>query len=78
MTPWLLPEFESLRGDASVGLVDQETPCLESLPEFVDRLDARDAHGPVPLRELRRNSARLSPVTALLPQAAHEPGAVNC
>ena len=69
LTPWLLPEFDSLRGDASVGLANQETPVLESLPEFVDRLDARMRMGLFRSANSGEIPAGYHQLMALLPQA---------
>ncbi len=69
MTPWLLPEFDSLRGDASVGLANQETPILEKLPEFVDRLDARMRMGLFRSANSGEIPAGYHQLMALLPQA---------
>jgi len=69
LTPWLLPEFESLRADASVGLVDQQTPRLDSLPDFVDRLDARMRMGLFRSANSGEIPAGYHQLMALLPQA---------
>jgi hypothetical protein len=41
-TPWLLPEFSSLRQDAAIGLnASYEHPVLQRLPELIERLEMR-------------------------------------
>ncbi|HEY1799451.1 MAG TPA: glucoamylase family protein [Terriglobales bacterium] len=40
--PWLLPEFASLRQDATIGLnASYEHPVLQRLPELIERLEMR-------------------------------------
>ncbi len=40
-TPWLLPEFDALRHDPTLGLDRSDNVTLEQLPGFIDKLSAK-------------------------------------
>jgi cyclic beta-1,2-glucan glucanotransferase len=70
LTPWLLPEFESLRKDASLGFVEQQhPPVLQDLPEFVNRLDGRLRMGLFRHANSEEMPVGYQELMSLLPQA---------